>query len=272
MFRLTIFNVGHGFCAYATTPGDVDILFDCGYDDELQFYPSTYFSDRNISRIHNLTISHFDQDHICDLENLREFIHFEGLSRNKSIPAGFLRKQKNDEGGITAAMDSAIEMHSSWTTPVLATPDYGGVRVRRFYNDYPTFTDMNNLSLVTFLEYEGCGIVVPGDLDQPGWIALLKNPAFCECLSKTNYFIASHHGRAEGYCEEVFDYCSPRLVILSDKGIKYKSQEHDYTKYASGLPDNGGGTRRVLTTRSDGHICIEKPTGQPVTVHYNLSL
>jgi beta-lactamase superfamily II metal-dependent hydrolase len=272
MFRLTIFNVGHGFCAYVTTPGGADILFDCGYDDDLQFYPSTYFSDRNISRIHNLTISHFDQDHICDLENLRESIEFESLFRNKSIPVEFLEKQKKEEGGITSAMNSAIQMHSSFTAPLSALPDYGGVQVRRFYNDYPMFTDMNNLSVVTFLEFEGCGIVVPGDLDKPGWKALLKNASFCECLRRTNYFIASHHGRTEGYCEEVFSYCAPSLIILSDKSIIHKSQEHDYTKHASGLPDNGGGTRRILTTRSDGHICIEKLSGQPTTAKYNVTL
>jgi hypothetical protein len=33
---------------------------------------------------------------------------------------------------------------------------------------YPTFKDMNNLSLVTFLEYDGCGIVIPGDLERAG--------------------------------------------------------------------------------------------------------
>jgi len=272
MFTLTVFNVGHGFCGYATTPGDADILFDCGYDDELKFYPSTYFSDRKTARIQNLTISHFDQDHICDIENLRKIIHFDGLSRNKSIPASIIENQKREQGRITSAMLSAIEMHSNWTTPLSTLPNYGGVEVKRFYNDYPKFTDMNNLSLVTFLEYEGCGVVIPGDLEGAGWRELLKNSAFCDCLRRTNYFIASHHGRTEGYCEEVFDYCKPQLIILSDKGLIHKSQEHDYTKHASGLPDNGGGMRRVMTTRSDGHIRIEKQTGQPVSVRYNLTL
>jgi beta-lactamase superfamily II metal-dependent hydrolase len=272
MFTFTIFNVGHGFCAYAVTPGGANILFDCGYDDDLQFYPSTYFSDRNVSHIDNLTISHFDQDHICDIENLREVLEFQTISRNKSIPADVIRLQKRDQGGITSAMGCAIDMHASWTAPATTTPNYGGVQIRRFYNDYPEFTDMNNLSLVTFLEYEGCGIVVPGDLEGAGWKTLLKNQAFCDCLRKTNYFIASHHGRNEGYCEQIFDYCKPKLIILSDKNIVHKSQEHDYTKHASGLPDNGGGTRKVLTTRSDGHICIEKQSGKPVTVRYNLAL
>lgn len=137
-------------------------------------------------------------------QNLRETIEFDSISRNKSIPADFITKQKRDQGTITSAMASAIEMHSTWTSPLSTSPNHGGVQVRRFYNDYPAFTDMNNLSLVTLLKYEGCGIVVPSDLEASDWKMLLQNNAFCECLRKTSYFIASHHGRNEGYCEEVF--------------------------------------------------------------------
>jgi len=272
MFTFTLFDVGHGFCAYAKTPGGSDILFDCGYDNEIQFYPSTYFSDRKITRIHNLTLSHFDQDHVATLDLLREDIHFDGLSRNKSIPPHIVRREKEKQGTVFSGMESAIEMHSNWTHPLTVAPNYGGVKVKRFYNEYPAFTDMNNLSVVTFLEYEGCGVVVPGDLECVGWEALLKKPAFCKCLEETTYFIASHHGRNAGYCEEVFDHCQPLLILLSDKKLVHDTQEHDYTKHARGIPDSHGGTRRVLTTRNDGHIRIEKPSGQSVRVTYNYQL
>jgi len=61
MFTFTLFNVGHGFCAYATTPGGSNLLFDCGYDEELEFYPSRYFADRKIQKIYGLALSHFDR-------------------------------------------------------------------------------------------------------------------------------------------------------------------------------------------------------------------
>ncbi len=62
-------------------------------------------------------------------------------------------------------MGSAIDMHENWIHP--ETPaNYGGVKVTYFSNPYPTFSDMSNLSLVTFLEYDGCGIVIPGDLER----------------------------------------------------------------------------------------------------------
>jgi beta-lactamase superfamily II metal-dependent hydrolase len=272
MFAFTLFNVGHGFCAYATTPSGSAILFDCGYDDELQFYPSRYFSDRSIGAIHNLSLSHFDQDHVANLPALRKVINFSTITRNNSIPVDFIRNEKAHSGGITTAMASAIDMHEKWTHPPTVLPNYGGVKVTYFCNQHPTFTDMNNLSLVTFLEYDGCGIVIPGDLEREGWLELMKQPAFCKCLEETNFFIASHHGRNAGYAEEVFNYCKPHIILLSDKNIVHDSQEHDYTKHATGIAWPNGQTRRVLTTRCDGHIQLTKQDGSPTLVAIGVEL
>lgn len=272
MLRFTLFDVGHGFCAYATTPGGADILFDCGYDNELEFYPSRYFSDRNINKIHKLVLSHFDQDHVCDLPDLRDVLDFEVITRNKTIPADFIRRQKRSTGGVSTAMETALDMHEKWIHPATVQADYGGVKARYFHNDYPAFTDMNNLSVVTFLEFHGCGIVIPGDLECAGWEALLKKPAFCQCLRETTIFIASHHGRNQGYCERVFDYCKPHIIVLSDKDIVHDSQDHDYAKHASGVIWTNGQTRRVLTTRSDGHILIEKEAGENALITTDLTL
>jgi beta-lactamase superfamily II metal-dependent hydrolase len=272
MFRFTLFDVGHGFCAYATTPGTGNLLFDCGYDTDLEFYPSRYFSDRRIARISSLMLSHFDQDHVANLVSTRTVVNFDSIWRNPTVPVDFIRREKERIGQITAAMESALEMHQNWTGPVTMQPDFGGVTVNTFWNSYPTFTDMNNLSLVTFLNYEGCGIVIPGDLEREGWLSLLRRNDFCQCLRETTILIASHHGRNAGYCEEVFDYCQPHIVLLSDKNIVHDSQEHDYAKHASGVQWPDGTMRYVLTTRRDGHIQIEKEVGQPALITLNVTL
>ncbi|MGO4515007.1 ComEC/Rec2 family competence protein [Terriglobus sp. 2YAB30_2] len=272
MLRFLIFNVGHGFCAYAVTPSGASILFDCGYDDELQFYPSRYFKDRGIVNIHNLVLSHFDQDHVCDLPAIRRQAFISSITRNPSVPSAFIRQEKMSGGVVTAAMTSALEMHEGWTTPLQVPMDYGGVRLTYFYNRHPRFLDTNNLSLVTFMEYEGFGIVVPGDLESDGWEALLQDASFRACLSRTSIFIASHHGRHAGYCETVFRYCSPDLILLSDKNLVHQSQEHDYAKHARGVTWPGNKFRRVLTTRCDGHILIEKESNQIANVYLDIAL
>jgi beta-lactamase superfamily II metal-dependent hydrolase len=272
MLSFMIFDVGHGFCAYAVTPSGASILFDCGYDDELQFYPSRYLTDRAITKIDNLVLSHFDQDHVCDLPAVRRQACINSITRNPTVPAAFVRQEKSSAGVITTAMASALEMHEGWTTPLQTPIDYGGVRLTHFYNSYPLFPDTNNLSLVTFMEYDGFGIVIPGDLESEGWQALLQNTAFRTCLSRTTIFIASHHGRNAGYCEHVFNYCQPELIILSDKNLVHQSQEHDYAKHARGVTWPGNIIRRVLTTRCDGHILIEKNPGHAANVYLNVAL
>jgi beta-lactamase superfamily II metal-dependent hydrolase len=265
MFKFLLFNVGHGSCAFATLPSGTTMLFDCGYDNELQFYPSRFFSDREITNISELVISHFDQDHIANLPDIRKVLTIGSIRRNKSIPATTIRQEKQKSGELTSAMALAIDMHETWIHPVAVPINYGGVNVQVFSNDYPAFTDMNNLSLVTFLEYGGCGIVIPGDLDKKGWTELLQKEAFRQCLQRTTIFIASHHGRVDGYCEAVFDYCKPHVILLSDKEIVHDTQEQDYQQHASGIGPEGS-KRRVYTTRSDGHILITKELGKNALV------
>jgi hypothetical protein len=103
-------------------------------------------------------------------------------------------------------------------------------------------------------------------------VALLKDAAFRQCLAKTTIFIASHHGRQNGYCEQVFDYCKPHVIVLSDKNLMHESQEHDYAKHATGIPWSNAQTRFVLTTRCDGHIKIEKDVLGPAYITTGFSL
>lgn len=133
--------------------------------------------------------------------------------------------------------------------------DSPGIEVRTFSNCYPAFNDTNNLSLLTFLKVAGVKFVLPGDLERKGWLDLLKNSEVCSLLEGVDIFIASHHGRESGYCKEVFGYCNPSLVIMSDGPIQYNTQEmaNVYGKHASGGLFNGH-RRKVLTTRNDGNI------------------
>jgi len=60
--------------------------------------------------------------------------------------------------------------------------------------------------------------------------------------------------------------------LLSDKSIVHDSQEHDYSKHATGIVWPNGQTRRVLTTRCDGHIRLTKQAGQPALITTGVKL
>ncbi len=68
--------------------------------------------------------------------------------------------------------------------------------------------------------------------------------------------MASHHGRENGYCREVFDHTGQVAVVaFSDSPVQHATQEMatTYAQHARGIQFNGQ-TRYVLTTRNDGTI------------------
>jgi beta-lactamase superfamily II metal-dependent hydrolase len=137
------------------------------------------------------------------------------------------------------------------------------------WNSYPNeSTDTNNLSVVQFLRSQGLHMVFAGDMERPGWLKLLERESFRAELATVNVFVASHHGRESGCCEELFQRtsCRPDLFIMSDKATEYSTQRTIswYRQRANGIMF-GDGERRVLTTRRDGKITIEaRPTGYQV--------
>lgn len=254
--KFTIHDVGHGFCAHLKHDNGNVILWDCGHNTNPENRPSKFLPEAGISTVHRLIITNYDEDHISDLPSLRHAVTINILLRNRSITPDQLRKLKEDTGPISSAMSSLLSMLNEYTSDVTALPSFPNVSLATFHCIYPKdFRDTNNLSLVTFLEMPMCNVVIPGDIETPGWKQLLQKRDFCDKLRRTTVFIASHHGRTSGYCKEVFDYCSPSVVILSDGPKKYATQEETdtYAAHASGIIFNGR-TRYVLTTRTDGTI------------------
>jgi len=262
MMTFFLFDVGHGFCAYAEGPNGTNTLFDCGHDEE-GFRPSVILPAAHISNVCRMVLGNFDSDHVSDLENLKKVVNIQHFIRNQSITADQLRRLKLQGGPLTGGIQTAIKMHSEYIYPNAAI-DYAGVQLTTFWNSYPTFTDTNNLSVVSFLQYGASCICIPGDLEGPGWMELLKNLSFRAYLESVDIFVASHHGRKSGYCKEVFDHCHPAVILISDRDVVFESQEHVYAKHASGIMWNGSQSdkRYVLTTRCDGHMHVTKKPGE----------
>jgi len=267
--EIKIFDVTHGFCAYLVADNGNVMLFDCGHNEITDFRPSDYLTRIGCRSIEHLIIHNFDQDHVSDLHNLLNVINVQVLFRNRSISAEQLTALKLEKGPLTIAMKAMIDLHSEYIHDAIHPPVFPNIEFKCFYNLYPTFTDTNNLSLVAFVHYDSMGIIFPGDLEKAGWQELLKSDDFRNHLRRVNIFVASHHGREGGYCEEVFNFCAPDIVIISDKEIIHETQKNNYSKHAKGIPFNGGPEiRYVLTTRSDGMIIINKQIGD----HYLITI
>ena len=251
--RLTIHNVGHGQCISLVHENGNVMLWDCGHSDLAK--PSEFLPRAGIRTINRFFVTNYDEDHISDLPSLRARLNIEVLHSNSSINSQQLRYLKLQSGPLTNAMVSMIEMLDGYNGgPPLIPPAFPDVDFRCYFNKYGLiFYDTNNLSLVTFLVCRGVTFLIPGDLEHPGWISLLQNQNFVSDLRSVNILIASHHGRENGYCREVFDYCSPSVIVFSDSPIKHATQgmANTYARHASGVQFNGV-LRSVLSTRNDG--------------------
>lgn len=257
--KLEIFDVEHGQCSLLTGDAGTHALIDAGHNGGTGWRPSTMLNARGIRRIDRFFITNYDEDHASDLHNVLSVATIGILHRNKSVGTNDLYKLKNI-GGVGQGIKALCGLFDTHVHPVTHEPDFGGVSIQTFCNKYPAdFEDENNLSLLVILSWGNLSIAYTGDLETAGWKKLLAHQGVREALRGVNVFMASHHGRLNGYCEEIFTATGmqPAIIVVSDSGIDYETQKTGplYRKHATGI-DYNGQMRRVFTTRRDGTITL----------------
>jgi beta-lactamase superfamily II metal-dependent hydrolase len=258
--RLQIFDVEHGACAMLTADNNARMMIDCGHNASTGWRPGTYLRREGITTLEMLAITNYDEDHASGAPDLFDNVNVQWLSRNPSVSPDTIRSLKFEDGmgpGIERLFrEVATRFHGRGISGPL--PAFQGLVHQLFWVDYPTFDDENNLSMVVFLKCHGKGVMFPGDLEKEGFRELLKRETFRQALRETNVYVASHHGRENGCCEETLPYLSNVFyVVISDKGYQYETQETlpFYNRIAKGGPFRNE-TRRILTTRNDGRIAF----------------
>lgn len=267
--RLRVWDVEHGACVMiqhvTPTPGGLVggrlAMIDAG--DSVLWSPSLYIRDHiGRNELDYLFITNADQDHMSDLQGMQDAgIAVKTLFRNPSYTGDQLRRIKLGGGPLTSDAQWYINACGSFNQSVSEPFDHhmGGITATAFWNSYPSFIDTNNLSLVVFIRYGGVTFLFPGDLERDGWLALLARPDFRALLGGVSVLMASHHGRQNGYCEELFNFFRPHAVVISDKPIVHDTQR-TVPDYRAVVRDTGvvvkttGKRRHVLTTRRDGWI------------------
>lgn len=268
ILRLRIWDVEHGACAmlHHEENGIAGRLAMIDSGSSFSWSPSRfirYSLDRTV--LDYLFITNADQDHISDLQGLWDYgVSVPVWHRNPTLSPQAFQQIKERGGPLTDDAWRYLRNLSGMVAPVSQpfNNHMGGVTCELFWNSYPKFTNANDLSLVVFIKFAGFKILFPGDLEKAGWLALLENPRFRTELADTDILVASHHGRENGYCEELFDYCRPQAVVMSDRSIVHDTQlmvQTYHNKIASYRPQGvlvatTGRRRHVLTTRRDGHV------------------
>lgn len=270
MLDVYVFNVGEGQCIFLypyENNGEYCTLIDCG--DTLTFRPVDVIKQllpkNNEGRpvLKSLILTNYDEDHfsgICDLNNKTKI---QTINFSHNLTCNEIEGCKEQS---TIALRSMLDLKKLYTADII---DWNPPYTKRCFalnksdiqDPISGKWDTNNLSQLVFITHNGYTMCFPGDLEQKGWKTMLdKYPEVKQLLQQTKLFIASHHGRDDGYVEEVFNYCSPDCIIISDGPIQYGTQDHMAAKYANHIKGNGilfdGTLRKVLTTRCDGHILV----------------
>jgi beta-lactamase superfamily II metal-dependent hydrolase len=259
--ELRIFNVEHGACALLTCDNGATMMIDCGADPRTGWRPGKYLKSKGITALDMLAITNYDEAHVSGIEDLTRNIYVRRLWRNHRVSASAIKrlKRRNELGSgvdhLIWLIENVFTGSSSETAGALAQDAY----FNTFSHSPTDFPDENNLSMVIELNCRGVGFFFPGDLQTEGWRAMLPWRPFQNALTKTEVLIAAHHGEQDGCCDEAFEYCKPRFVVISDKNRGYQSQDSDayYSSRARGGAFRSDSGRRVIKTGSDGEIAFE---------------
>jgi competence protein ComEC len=269
-----VWDVQHGLAIYVQTPNGKHIVIDLGTGDISgnNSVPNKIFSPLKhlkqayrVNQLDQVIITHPHTDHIDDIANFN-LLSPRVLRAAWHIPEEDIRKQNRSSDAVK--INTYLDLLKRYTAPISKTDspilpeNNGGVEIDFFSPvNCPTY-NLNNQSIVIFLTFANSTICIPGDNERASWKELLEQPGFKDMLRKTDVFLASHHGRESGFFEEVFDYCKPSVIVISDGpqgetcvADKYRLRASGWKVYSRSRREYKD--RKVLTTRKDGAIQIE---------------
>jgi beta-lactamase superfamily II metal-dependent hydrolase len=258
--KIKIFDVDFGFSALIVDDAQESMLVGCSWSYDKEYIPS-YITKNTFFGIERLIVSTYKEEHLVDLS---KFLcqcpdsPFPFIIKNPTIDLNYAYEQQLRD----ASSDLNLKLLADKTDGYLVCQDYvttSGIQLQFFWNNYPEFLNMDSLSVVTFMSCRDIHIVFAGDLDRAGWLALLKKQEFREKLRKVNFFVASHSGQEKGYCSEIFDYCQPDLILISNNLNRPISEDiqNQYKNHAKGFAFKND-IHYVLNTKQVGAIEIEQ--------------
>jgi beta-lactamase superfamily II metal-dependent hydrolase len=267
--KVILFNVEHGLCAFVKSPTGRTLLIDCG--KATKFSPIKYIVNNELSdcadegkfAFTQFIISHPHGDHLEDIERLKLYAP-RILYRQRGYDWEEV-KEVNSESGAEL-VESYKKWQETYDSPApevdwgfdLSLRDALTPEEAKEVNESKM---VNNSSVPVIITYNGSEyqekFFFSGDLEEDGWKKLLKRESFKRAIKETDFFITSHHGHSSGYCKEIYEAMGKPIVNIVSARSGDESVEPSYSSPDNAIGKEIGGTKRyMLSTRSDGSICI----------------
>lgn len=267
--EIVFWDVQHGNATYIKSPNGRNIVQDLGTGsygkNNVHFSPLLYLqSSYDVKKLDLVIITHPHKDHINDIMN------FDKLSpRSVFLPEhltenDIFAKVREEDWDLFEKYFDISRKYNKPASPENAASNpenFGGVEIKFFVPKSCNVSNINNHSAVTVLSYANSKVILPGDNESCAWKELLERDRFLDSIEDADILLASHHGRQEGYYQELFDSFQPKLTIISDGRFCDTSATDRYSAISNGWEvyhRNGEKEeRKCLTTRKDGVIVVK---------------
>ena len=209
--EIVAWDVQHGVSLFVRTPNNRTIILDAGASDT--FSPVDWLTRRyQLQQLDGLIVSHAHADHVREVGRIHAELKPRVVRRNKTVPTNLLYPNGTP---TTDPLKSYYALDMAYNSPAEPTDrfgdlaNWGGVQIRTFYNSarLHQFTNMNDYSLVTILDLGAIKYLFPGDLESPGWQALMVRDDFrTACVSivpQVRVLVAPHHGHTAGRVQAI---------------------------------------------------------------------
>lgn len=241
MLELYFFNVGHGDSIAIKFPNNTWGVIDCNRNtNETTPHVLTFLLNKKVGNLCFLCITHPHEDHFKGIDKIIEQYskHIDklilyGLTRNdkeiletSSLGKGLKYFYNDNKTNIRDKIELANINHSINVGDVeikILNPTDDDLKNVMLKECFASSVEYNAVSVVLFLEYKKCKILLTGDSTDYNWKRIFKLNAF-EHLA--DIIKISHHGSIENNSGELLEKLMNKnaySIISSDGGFKYKT-------------------------------------------------
>lgn len=252
--RIVLLSIGAGQCAVIEPPDAPPWMFDAGSStvtDPQRTIVGPYLKHDQRNRLAGIILSHGDYDHISATTELESAFgpmpvyispHFRRNDVHNLPDQQLLAAlDANDDPPRLLSAGDHLALSPSVGVDVLWPPVQGPL-------------NSNNSGLVLRLNYGGRRVLFPADLQNPGFIGLLKNP---DRLG-ADVLVAAHHGSSETLTPDFLKAVHPRIILASStRWLSKKQRTFDAMTHGTRMYRTGDCGAIVLTITREGRISVQ---------------
>lgn len=228
--KAVVVNVGFGNSCFLYNKNDV-LAIDCSNKERGRFsntYSGNYSSNIADAINHIKAYQRKDTFHITAfLLTHPHYDHFSGIpelamKQYLTNTPFFMNTKCILTGSSFIVLIAALKQTNVALIDAVAANGMQSLSILHPQSSRPTYSNLNNLSVVSKVDVSNGSFVFPGDLEQTGWSQFCANNSVgVNAVKNAEYYMVSHHGSLTGDCSSCFPlnpkgvYCSTRSNVHS---------------------------------------------------------